>query len=123
MIGSLSGQAKASFFESADLLVAPSYTENFALVVAEALAHGVPVIASKGTPWRRVEEVGCGLWVDNSPESLAAAITQISRMPLREMGIRGRDWMRKEFSWDQAASRMVQLYQSMLTRSSEVQRL
>ena len=115
MIGSVSGGEKAKLFENADVVVVPSYTENFGLVVAEALAHGVPVIASKGTPWQRVEKIGCGLWVDNSPESLAAAITQISRMPLRDMGQRGRDWMKREFSWDLMAKRTLELYTSIAT--------
>ncbi len=113
MIGYVSGSEKAKLFEHADVVVVPSYTENFGLVVAEALAHGVPVIASKGTPWQRVEEIGCGLWVDNSPESLAAAIKQISRMPLREMGQRGRDWMQREYSWDLMAKRTMELYASV----------
>ena len=96
MMGHVSGDAKREFFESADVLIVPSHTENFGLVVAEALAHGVPVIASRGTPWRRVEDIGCGLWVENDPESLAAAIQRISAMPLREMGRRGREWMHGE---------------------------
>lgn len=114
MAGALTGTAKRNLFETADLVVIPSHTENFGMVVAEALAHGVPVIASKGTPWKRVEEIGCGLWVDNSPASLASAINQISQMPLREMGQRGREWMQREFSWDLVAKQMVDLYQSTL---------
>jgi len=117
MVGTVTGEAKRKLFENADVVVAPSYKENFNIVVAEALAHGVPVIASKGTPWKRVEEVGCGLWVDNDPESLAAAIKTISRMPFREMGRKGREWMQREFSWNLAAQRMVKLYQSILEAS------
>jgi glycosyltransferase involved in cell wall biosynthesis len=115
MIGYVSGSEKAKLFEHADVVIVPSYTENFGLVVAEALAHGVPVIASKGTPWQRVEEIGCGLWVDNSPESLAAAVKQISRMPLREMGQRGREWMQREYSWDLMGKRTMELYASVVT--------
>jgi glycosyltransferase involved in cell wall biosynthesis len=115
MIGSVLGGDKGKLFANADVVVVPSFTENFGLVVAEALAHGVPVIAGKGTPWQRVEEIGCGLWVDNSPESLAAAIKQISKMPLREMGQRGRDWMAREYSWDLMAKRTMELYSSILS--------
>ena len=114
MIGAVYDQAKAELFERASLLVAPSHTENFALVVAEALAHGVPVIASKGTPWRKLEANGCGLWVDNDAASLAGAVERMARMPLDEMGRRGRDWMAREFSWQECAAEMMQLYQSSL---------
>ena len=113
MIGHIAGNAKEEFFEDADVLIVPSYTENFGLVVAEALAHAVPVIVSRGTPWRRVEEIGCGLWVENDPESLAAAIQRISGMPLREMGLKGREWMQREFDWDSVASRMINVYRSL----------
>lgn len=113
LLGAVSGENKEAFFANADVVVVPSYTENFGMVVAESLARGVPVIASKGTPWQRVEEVGCGLWVDNDPESLASAIKRISGMPLRAMGERGRDWMAREFSWDQMAKRTVDVYQRM----------
>src|SRR5207244_4395985 len=61
MIGHVAGDANREFFETADVLIAPSHTENFGIVVSDALAHGVPVIASRGTPWRRVEVHGCGL--------------------------------------------------------------
>lgn len=114
MIGAVYGQAKADLLERASLVVVPSHTENFALVVAEALAHGVPVIASKATPWRKLEENGCGLWVDNDAASLADAIERMAHMPLTEMGRRGRDWMAREFSWQERAAEMMQLYQSSL---------
>lgn len=105
---------KRKLFEETDVLVMPSNTENFGMVVAEALAHRVPVIVSRGTPWRRVEETGCGLWVSNDPHSLADAIVRMSRMPLGEMGERGRRWMMQEFAWPTVANRMVNAYRSLL---------
>ncbi len=113
MIGHVAGDAKRKLFETADVLIAPSHTENFGIVVSEALAHGVPVIASRGTPWRRLEEIGCGLWTDNDPVSLAAAMRRITSMPLREMGCRGRQWMQREFAWDSCAKMMMRVYQNL----------
>jgi glycosyltransferase involved in cell wall biosynthesis len=86
------------------------------MVVAEALAHGVPVIVSRGAPWKRVEEVGCGLWVENDRESLAEAVTRMSVMPLSTMGHRGREWMEKEFSWDLMASALARRYAEIMGR-------
>jgi glycosyltransferase involved in cell wall biosynthesis len=110
MLGEVIGEAKQAAFENADLAVFPSHTENFGLVVAEALAHGVPVIASRATPWSEVESRRCGLWVENDPGTLRGAIVRASQMPMREMGARGRAWMLAEYSWDRAASEMVALY-------------
>jgi glycosyltransferase involved in cell wall biosynthesis len=112
--GHVDGEAKSAAFANADVCVIPSYTENFCMVVAEALAHGVPVIASHGTPWDGIEEKRCGLWVDNSPESLARAITRIRTMELYEMGVRGRDWMRSEYDWRVIALEMQNIYRSIL---------
>jgi len=115
MIGHVAGDAKRKLFETADVLIAPSHTENFGIVVSEALAHGVPVIASRGTPWRRVEEIGCGLWTDNDPVSLATAMKRITSMPLREMGCRGRQWMQREFAWDSLAEQMSGVYRNLIS--------
>ncbi len=114
LLGELSGDAKKTLFERSDLAIVPSYTENFGIVVAEALAHGVPVIASTGTPWSRLEQKGCGLWVANEAQPLADAIGKMARMPLEEMGLRGREWMLREFNWASVAQRMVELYRSLV---------
>ena len=116
MLGPVLSEAKKALFECSDVALVPSYTENFGIVVAEALAHGVPVIASKGTPWSRLEEMKCGLWVDNDPESLASAIRSISTMPLQDMGRRGREWMQNEFSWRSVTNQMLALYHQCARR-------
>ena len=119
MLGDIRGEEKQRMFERTDVVVAPSFTENFAIVVAEALAHGAAVIASTGTPWKEVERVGCGLWVANDPASIADAISKINSMPIAEMGERGRRWMAADFSWEKCASEMIALYKNLLTQSGE----
>jgi len=115
-VGEVRGQAKADLFAGSDLAIFPSHTENFAMVVAEALAHGVPVVASKGTPWAGVEQHGCGLWVENDPATLAATIERMSRMPLADMGQRGRRWMEEEFAWETVAREMLRLYGKLVLK-------
>lgn len=116
MLGPVLSERKKHLFEDSDVALVPSYTENFGIVVAESLAHGVPVIASKGTPWSRLVQMKCGLWVDNDPASLADAIRTISSMPLQEMGLRGREWMLSEFSWRSVTNKMLALYQQSAWR-------
>jgi len=112
--GRVEGQAKEQQFAEADLCVAPSFKENFCIVVAEALARGVPVVASRGTPWQRLEEMGCGLWVDNNSEELSKAIDLAASLQLVEMGQRGREWMGQEFSWQTIAEQMVEQYRLLI---------
>lgn len=108
--GQADAEEKEQAFSLADVCIIPSYTESFCMVVAEALSHGVPVIASTGTPWEAIEEKQCGLWVDNSPEELARAIGEIRKMDLARMGECGWNWMRREFSWDCVAAEMMRVY-------------
>jgi glycosyltransferase involved in cell wall biosynthesis len=108
--GKVEGQAKEQQFRQADLCVVPSFKENFCIVVAEALARGVPVVASRGTPWQRLVDMGCGLWVDNSSEELSKAMDLAANLPLVEMGRRGREWMRQEYSWQTIAEQMARQY-------------
>ena len=56
--GPIYDAAKWDAYRMADLFVLPSLNENFGLTVAEALAAGTPVMATTGTPWRRVETEG-----------------------------------------------------------------
>jgi glycosyltransferase involved in cell wall biosynthesis len=49
--GSRYGEEKLRLLHEADLVVLPSRSENFGLVVAEALAAGVPVVTTKAAPW------------------------------------------------------------------------
>lgn len=114
LVGEAGGARKHELLVTSHVVVIPSHSESFGMVVAEALAHGRPVIASRGTPWSDVESIGCGLWVDNTPEALAAAIVRIRSMPMAEMGNRGRLWMRTEFAWSNVAARMEAVYRGLL---------
>jgi glycosyltransferase involved in cell wall biosynthesis len=111
--GHLAGKEKYRAYSTSDVVVIPSHTENFGLVVAEALAHARPVIASRGTPWAAVEQRDCGLWVNNDPSSLASAIQRITQRDRLAMGLRGREWMASSFSWRERAVSMLGLYEQL----------
>jgi glycosyltransferase involved in cell wall biosynthesis len=111
--GPVYGAAKWEAYRAADVFVLPSLNENFGLTVAEALAAGTPVITTTGTPWGRVETEGCGWWIEPAAEALAATLATAMAMPspaLRAMGIKGRGWMARDFSWERVACGMGDLY-------------
>jgi glycosyltransferase involved in cell wall biosynthesis len=115
--GAASDDEKWKFFQDADLFVLPSYTENFGIVVAEALGCGLPVIATKGTPWRGLVENQCGWWIDVGVEPLEQALkeaTALSADQRHELGRRGREYVAANFSWDSVAARMRAVYEWML---------
>ena len=115
--GAVTDDEKGDLYRSADLFVLPSFTENFGLVVAEALACGVPVITTRGTPWESLHHHDCGWWVELGVEPLAAALkeaTALSDAKRREMGQRGRDFVTATFSWPKIGQNMVAVYRWIL---------
>ena len=111
--GLVNGEAKTRAFMEADVCVIPSYSENFCIVVAEALAHGMSVIVSNRLAWAEVASRGCGLVVGNGSDSLAKAIEKIKNMKVRKMGRIGRQWMRDEFGWDVIVGKMNDIYRKI----------
>jgi glycosyltransferase involved in cell wall biosynthesis len=104
---------KLACYRGADVFVLPTLNENFAMTVAEALAAGVPVIATKGAPWAGLEDYRCGWWIDHGVDPLAAALREALAMPredLHRMGARGRAWMGEAFGWDWIAAEMSAVY-------------
>lgn len=111
--GAVFGDEKADLLRTADLFVLPTQSENFGIAVAEALAAGIPAIVTKGAPWVGLETERCGWWIDHGVEPLAAALIEAMALPksdLREMGLRGRKWMARDFSWDRIGREMLDLY-------------
>jgi glycosyltransferase involved in cell wall biosynthesis len=113
------GDAKIAAYQQADLFMLPTLNENFAITVAEALAAGTPVIATKGAPWQGLAHEGCGWWIDHGVEPLMAALAKamtMRREALQAMGAKGRAWMARDFSWDRVARDMLDVYRWLALR-------
>lgn len=113
-VGEFKGVKKYEFLAQADLYVLPSLTENFGITIAEALACGTPVIASKGCPWDGIETHNCGAWIDVGEEALEKKLKEILAMPpksLQEMGIRGKEWMLRDYVWEGVGKKMLAAYE------------
>lgn len=116
-LGALYGSDKSQAYRDADLFVLPTHSENFGMVVAEALAQECPVVVSRGAPWSQVVDKRCGWWVDNRVDCLADALSDaMSQSPatLASMGFRGRQWMQQDFAWPSVAARMEAAYLGIL---------
>jgi glycosyltransferase involved in cell wall biosynthesis len=116
-IGPVDGPAKWDLYRSADLFVLPSHSENFGLAVAEALACGVPVITTRGTPWEDLEIHRCGWWVEIGTAPLANALREAMALTdgeRREMGERGRGLVESKYAWPRIAKQMKAVYEWML---------
>jgi len=65
-LGHKQGVEKNIIYKKSKVLVLPSYSENFGNVVLESLCFSTPVISSKYTPWKSLQDGGCGFWIDNT---------------------------------------------------------
>lgn len=98
----------------ASLFVLPSHSENFGLVIAEALAAGVPTLVTDTTPWQGLAGHGSGWCVpwEQFGRTLATALATPSA-ERAAMGARGRTWAGREFSWERAAGLLRDFYQHL----------
>ena len=106
----------AALLEEADMLVLPSFAEGVPMVLMEAMASRIPVIASRvaGVP-ELVEDGVTGFLVPpGDVESLAARMVALWDDPerAREMGARGRRVVEAEFDVEREAEWLLQLFRS-----------
>jgi glycosyltransferase involved in cell wall biosynthesis len=104
-------------YAAADLFVLPTHSENFGIVVAEALAAEVPVLTTTGTPWQELDTHDCGWWVDPEPEAIREAFATALRQSdatRTEMGRRGRELVESTYTWPAVGTRMRRAYEWLL---------
>lgn len=115
-LGEFDDRAKWAVYRGADLFVLPTFSENFGVVVAEALSQGLPVITTTGTPWEDLRTYGCGWWVEPSEAGLREALMEAFALPtgrLVEMGERGRGYAQR-YDWSLIAGQMLDAYRWVL---------
>ncbi|WP_462345932.1 glycosyltransferase [Coprobacter fastidiosus] len=119
-LGFIMGKDLQKLVHSIDFQILPSKSENFGMVVPEALIQGDPVIASKGTPWSDLETFDCGWWVDNDIDTLISTLLiaiNLSEQDRLGMGERGRTLVLRHYSIKSVSLRMKQLYEWLVYKN------
>lgn len=120
--GLVTGDQKEALFLEAEFFVLPTYSENFGIVIAEALSRGVPVITTTGAPWEEINSWRCGWWVAPGVEGIAGALVAAMNTPqgeLREMGRRGIQLVKEHYSWERIGRSALEMYRWMLGQSKQ----
>ena len=115
--GFLTGDNLKAEVHKLDVQLLVSTSENFGMVVPEALINRVPVIAAHGTPWEELPEKNCGWWIDNSVDSIAETIEQVLQLPESMrlvMGENGRQLVLEKYSMENVAKQMKSVYDYVL---------
>ncbi len=108
------GSGRPAPYAAANLFLLPSHNENFGMVIAEALAAGVPALVTDGTPWQDLNNQGAGWCVPW--EDYGVTLGRVLKEELTSLqahGRRAREWVGATFSWERSAERLAGFYDTL----------
>jgi glycosyltransferase involved in cell wall biosynthesis len=117
-IGAVSEEEKEAELRRADIYVLPSYIEDLPYGLLDAMALGLPCIATAvGGVQSLIEDGRTGLLIPPRDASmLAEALRQFIADPLlrRKLGAAGRQRINERYSWNRRAEEITDFYQAVL---------
>jgi glycosyltransferase involved in cell wall biosynthesis len=117
LVGALTGEALEAAFQRADLFVLPTRHEGYGMVIAEALARGIPVISTRTGAIPVLVGANAGLLVPpNDGAAFQDALAQVLRTPallgsLRDGARQARENLPR---WPQSCATMAQVLGQMI---------
>ena len=119
--GLLTGQEKLAAMACADVFVLPSHSDVLGIATLEAMAARLPVVITEGCNFPEVAEHGAGFVVEAKDEPVAEAISALLSDPdLRvRMGENGRNLVTERYTWQATASKIADLYRSLVARKNQ----
>ncbi|MFT6904714.1 MAG: glycosyltransferase involved in cell wall biosynthesis [Oleiphilaceae bacterium] len=111
-LGMLTGEQKYSAFSASNLFILPSFSENFGVVIGEALAAGLPTITTTGTPWTEINEYNCGRCIELSEDNLESTINDFLRCDDKDIAIMSssaKSLIKDKYSWVYQANKFAKV--------------
>ena len=121
--GPVFGQDKSDLLRSVNAFVLPTRSENWSIAVAEAMAARLPIVCTKGAPWRCIDEVNAGKWVDISSKGIMLGLEYIMNATDSAryfMGENGRMWAAQNLDWGIIARNLIMFYDDIVNGSSTI---
>jgi glycosyltransferase involved in cell wall biosynthesis len=118
--GFLNREQLPPVYQASDIFVLPSHSESCAMALLEAMACGLPVIATAvgGTTEHVTEGLNGRLVAPGQPERLAEALRRLIDDPAgrRAMGAENAQAMRRAYSWDGITGRYLEIYRRLANK-------
>jgi len=115
--GMLTGSLRWGAFPASEVFVLPSHQENFGMVVAEALACGLPVILSrKVNIWREIVHHWAGIAGEDTVEGTTESLQLWSEHTPEEIeafGDRARDCFDRHFNLNRTSKSVLQIFENL----------
>lgn len=104
------------YYRAADFFILPSYSEGMPNVVLEAMASGLPCLATDVSGTRELVIDGKTGWIfeAGSSEALASAIKKAISSSHPDLGLQGREFIQKRYSIEAVAKKYEELYWKLL---------
>jgi phosphatidylinositol alpha 1,6-mannosyltransferase len=120
-LGVLTGERLARAYADMDVFVFPSTSDTFGLVVLEAMASGVPVVAIAAGGPKYVVDTGESGWLTTGNDELIAAVVRLARDPLlRERLGQGARRRAAAWSWDAVFDGVYDAYRTVMAAGAAV---
>lgn len=107
------GENKKNLYQTSSIFILPTYSENFGMVIAEAMSCGIPVITTNGTPWQDLNKLEIGWCIDLSVKNIAKALTDAIESgsdKLFDMGQKASRYVNDNYNYLKIAKRIGILY-------------
>lgn len=114
------GKEKYNLYCESSLFILPSYSENFGMVIAEAMSCGVPTITTNGTPWQELNDNGIGWCIDLNLKTLISTISQaidLGQDRLFDIGQKCSKHIHDTYQYIEVASKNKAMYEWIINRA------
>lgn len=111
------GEEKIKLYQESSIFCLPSFSENFGMVIVEAMSCGVPVLTTTNCPWQILNEKNVGWCVDLSVENIEKTLRNALSLPaekLYAMGQRGSRLVYENFNYHNTSQKTKKLFEWLL---------
>jgi len=115
--GMLTGKEKLEAFSGSDVFVLPSYSENFGMVVVEAMACGLPVVVSNGVGMHHeIQETNSGIVTSLDKGELAEALDKMlnNKEMANQMVSNAGKLLVEKYEINKTAEEILKIFQKIL---------